>query len=60
MYTQTCDRIITAHNFDYLSALSIIQGEDYLEDEDFDAIGLLRRHDLQASVIHPKKPITQN
>ena len=43
MATQTCDRTVTGRNFDYNSALSIIQGEDYLEDEDFDDIRLFRK-----------------
>ena len=44
MATQTCDRTITGRNFDYGSALNVIQEEDYLEDEDFDEIRLIRRH----------------
>ena len=43
MATQTCDRTITGNNFDYGSALSVIQEEEYLEDEDFDEIRLIRR-----------------
>ena len=44
MATQTCDRTVTGRNFDYNSALSVIQEEDYLEDEDFDDIRFFRRH----------------
>ena len=44
MATQTCDRTVTGRNFDYNSALRIIQQEDYLEDEDFDDIRFYRRH----------------
>ena len=43
MATQTCDRTVTGNNFDYGSALSIIQDEEYLENEDFDDIRLIRR-----------------
>ena len=43
MATQTCDRVITGRNFDYASALTIIQDEEYLEDEDFDDIRLIHR-----------------
>jgi len=43
MATQTCDRTVTGRNFDYASALSVIQEEDYLEDEDFDDIRLIRK-----------------
>ena len=42
MATQTCDRTITGRNFDYGQALSIIQDEEYLEDEDFDEIRFYR------------------
>merc|ERR1712223_603139 len=44
MATQTCDRTITGRNFDYGQALSIIQDEEYLEDEDFDNIRFYRKH----------------
>ena len=44
MATQTCDRTVTGRNFDYDSAVSVIQEEDYLEDEDFDDIRFFRRH----------------
>ena len=43
MATQTCDRTITGNNFDYGSALTLLQEEDYLEEEDFDEIRLIRR-----------------
>ena len=43
MATQTCDRTVTGRNFDYNSALRIIQQEDYLEDEDFDDIRLFHK-----------------
>ena len=43
MATQTCDRTVTGRNFDYASALSIIQNEDYLENEDFDDIRLIHK-----------------
>ena len=42
MATQTCDRTVSGRNFDYASALSIIQDEEYLEDEDFDDIRFYR------------------
>ena len=45
MATETCDRTIIAHNFDYTSALNLIQKEEYLEDEDFDDIRLLRKRE---------------
>ena len=43
MATQTCDRTITGNNFDYGSALTLFQEEDYLEDEDLNEIRLTRR-----------------
>ena len=43
MSAQTCDRIITGRNFDYASALNIIQSETYLEQEDLNEIGLYHR-----------------
>ena len=43
MATQTCDRTVTGRNFDYASALSFIQDEEYLENEDFDDIRLIHR-----------------
>ena len=44
MATQICDRTITYRNFDYNRAETIIQEEEYLEDEDFDDIRFYRRH----------------
>lgn len=44
MATQTCDRTITGNNFDYGSALTLLQEEDYLEEEDIDEIRLIQRH----------------
>jgi len=43
MATQTCDRTITGRNFNYNEALTIIQEEDYLEEEDIDDIRLIRK-----------------
>ena len=44
MATQICDRTISGRNFDYASALSIIQEEEYLEPEDFDQTRFYRKH----------------
>jgi len=44
MATQVCDRLITYRNFDYARAETIIQDEEYLEDEDYDDIRLYRRN----------------
>ena len=44
MATQTCDRVITYRNFDYARAETIIQQEEYLDQEDFDDIRFYRRH----------------
>ena len=35
MAVQVCEQIITGRNFDYASALEIIQSEEYLQDSDF-------------------------
>ena len=44
MATQTCDRVITYRNFDYARAETIIQEEEYLDQEDFDDIRFYRRN----------------
>ena len=44
MATQICDRVITYRNFDYARAETIIQEEEYLDQEDFDDIRFYRRH----------------
>ena len=55
MATQICDRTISYRNFDYPSAETIIQEEEYLEDEDFDDIRFYRRHGNILEVIENAK-----
>ena len=43
MAVQTCDQAITFRNFDYSSALEIVQFEDYLDDVNFDEIRVSRK-----------------
>jgi len=43
MATQICDRTIISRGLNYAEALSIIQEEDYLADEDFDDIRLFHK-----------------
>ena len=43
MATQICDRVITYRNFDYARAETIIQEEEYLDQEDFDDIRFYQR-----------------
>ena len=44
MATQICDRVITYRNFNYAAAETIIQEEQYLDQEDFDDIRFLQRN----------------
>ena len=43
MAVQTCDQAITYRNFDYATALEVVQDEQYLDDVDFDEIRLRRK-----------------
>ena len=41
---QICSQEITGRNFEYRTALQIIQDEDYLDEADFDDIRIKRRY----------------